>query len=319
VSYRFSKKIIGGYLKSDLLKKEVKPYYNTTLYSNARTCLSVILENLSISKLYMPTYICNSLIDVIKNKNIDYEVYTIDLGFYPTKTLNLSNTEFFLYVNYFGICSTNVKRLYNLYGKKLIIDNSMAFFENHSEYICFNSARKFFGVPDGAYISGIKVKHNLKTRVNTFDYHIKKRDKNRVFDGYNLYLNNEKRLNTMKHKASFKSIYKLKHINYRYIIKKRLRNYKFIEKHLKYYNQLNIEILSCGIPMFYPFLSNVLMDMDLFHKKKFFLPYFWNDMYYYDYNKSINTIHNILPLPVDQNCEIHDLKRLINYIKETIL
>ena len=209
-----SSKIVGGYLKSDLLKKKVKPYFSSTLFSNARTCLSVILDNLSISKLYIPSYICNSLIDVIRKKNIAYEVYTIDLKFLPTENFKLASSEFFLYVNYFGVCSINIRKLNNIYGKQLIIDNSMAFFANNNEYICFNSARKFFGVPDGAYISGIKVKHNLKKRKSNFNYHINLRDNCRVFEGYNLYLNNEKRLNTIDQKASFESLYKLKHMKW---------------------------------------------------------------------------------------------------------
>lgn len=313
-----SSKIIGGYLKSDLLKKEVNPYFSSTLFSNARTCLSVILDNLSISKLYIPSYICNSLIDVIREKNIVYEVYTIDLKLFPKEVFNIKSSEFFLYVNYFGVCSINIKKLNNIYGEKLIIDNSMAFFANNNEYICFNSARKFFGVPDGAYISGIKVKHSLKKRINTFNYHIKLRDNNRVFEGYNLYRNNEKRLNTIDQKASFASLYKLKHINYGYIVKRRLNNYNYLENNLKQYNCLTVDKCENDIPMSYPLLLNKVIDRSLFHRKKFFIPSFWDEMYYYNYTISNISINNLLSLPVDQNCDIHDLKRLINYIKEII-
>ena len=253
-------KIVGGYLKSDLLKKEVNPYFISTIFSNARTCLSVILDNLNISKLYIPSYICTSLIDVIRKKNIDYEVYTIDLRLFPAEIFSLHSSEFFLYVNYFGVCSINIKKLKNIYGKKLIVDNSMAFFANNNEYICFNSARKFFGVPDGAYISGIKVKHSLKKRINTSNYHIKLRDNNRVIEGYKLYLNNEKKLNTIDQKASLESIYKLKHINYRYIIKRRLNNYKYLENNLKQYNCLIVDKFESDIPMSYPLLLNKIVD-----------------------------------------------------------
>lgn len=314
-----SSKIVGGYLKSDLLKKKVKPYFSSTLFCNARTCLSVILDNLSISKLYIPSYICNSLIDVIRKKNVAYEVYTIDLKFFPTENFELDSSEFFLYVNYFGVCSINIRKLNNIYGKQLVIDNSMAFFANNNEYICFNSARKFFGVPDGAYISGIKVKHNFKKRKNNFNYHIKLRDNNRVFEGYNLYLNNEKRLNIIDEKASFESLYKLKHINYGYVIKRRLKNFKYLENNLRQYNCLIVDKCESDIPMSYPLLLNKVIDRSLFHKKKFFIPNFWDEMYYYDFNVNNFYIHNLLSLPVDQNCDIYNLKRLINYIKEIIV
>jgi hypothetical protein len=243
----------------------------------------------------------------------------MDLGFFPTEIFNLDTSEFFLYVNYFGICSINIKKLKKIYGKQLVIDNSMAFFANNNEYICFNSARKFFGVPDGAYISGIKVNHNLKKRNNTFNYHIKLRDKNSVFEGYNLHLYNEKRLNTIDQKASFESLYNLKHINYGYIVKRRLNNFKYLENNLKKYNCLTVDKCISDIPMSYPLLLNKEIDRILFHKKKFFIPNFWHRMYYYDYNDNNLSIHNLLSLPVDQNCDIYDLKRLINYIEEIIL
>ena len=313
-----SRKVIGGYLKSDLLKKDVKPYFSSTLFSNARTCLSVILDNLSISKLYIPSYICNSLIDLIRKKNIKYEVYQIDLSFLPTRVINLECSDFFLYVNYFGICSENIKKLKNIYGKQLVIDNSMAFFANNDELICFNSARKFFGVPDGAYISGINARHSIKKRCNTFSYHIKLRDNNRVFDGYKLYLYNERRLNTIDEIGSSESLFKLKHINYAYVMKRRSDNYKYLEDNLNHCNCLIIDKIRNDIPMSYPLLIKGQIDKELLYKKNIFIPFYWKEMYYYDYNNK-SSIHNLLSLPVDQNCETYDLERLIEYIKEIIL
>ena len=71
--------------------------------------------------------------------------------------------------------------------------------------------------------------------------------------------------------------------------------------------------------MSYPLLLNKLIERSLFHKKKFFIPSFWDEMYYYDYNINNFSIHNLLSLPVDQNCDIYNLRRLINYIKEIIV
>lgn len=311
-----SVKIIGGYLKSDLLTKKINPFFKSPIFSNGRTCLSLIIDNLDISKIYIPSYICNSVIDLIREKNLPYEVYYIDLKFRPIQRFELQNDEYFLYINYFGICSDNVKKLRSVYRKNFIIDNSMAFFENNNENICFNSARKFFGVSDGAYVDGIKLLDNLKERSKSFNYHIELRNRNNISKGYNLFLKNENVHNKTRCRVNLDSLRILKRIDYNYIIKKRVFNFEYLHQYINHLNKLEITLEDKSVPLYYPLLLTREFDLELLHKNKIFTPKFWDRMYYFDYNNPNLSLHKIIPLPVDQNCSISDLLRIVQNIEK---
>ena len=98
------------------------------------------------------------------SNNIKYEFYPINDRFEPAELPELKNNEYFIYVNYWGIKSDTVHHLVKLYGEKLIIDNVHDFFSSGYKGIwSFNSARKYFGVPDGAYLySPYRIKDRIE-------------------------------------------------------------------------------------------------------------------------------------------------------------
>ena len=73
--------------------------------------------------------------------------YHIDDDFMPVQ--EFPRDAYVLYPNYFGICAKNVEKLAKLYPK-LIVDNAHAYFEKPSGFACFNSAKKFLPVKEGA-------------------------------------------------------------------------------------------------------------------------------------------------------------------------
>ena len=95
----------------------------------------------------MPYYLC----DVMRHTAITHGAkpvfYHIDDGFLPVQ--KFPHDAYVLYPNYFGICAKNVEKLAKLYPK-LIVDNAHAYFEKPSGFACFNSAKKFLPVKEGA-------------------------------------------------------------------------------------------------------------------------------------------------------------------------
>lgn len=95
----------------------------------------------------MPYYLC----DVMRHTAITHGAkpvfYHIDDDFLPVQDFPLDAYVF--YPNYFGICAKNVEKLAKLYPK-LIVDNAHAYFEKPSGFACFNSAKKFLPVKEGA-------------------------------------------------------------------------------------------------------------------------------------------------------------------------
>ena len=113
----------------------------------ARDAFGYLIQKYEIKEVYMPYYLC----DVMRHTAITHGAkpvfYHIDDGFLPVQDFPCD--AYVLYPNYFGICAKNVEKLAKLYPK-LIVDNAHAYFEKPSGFACFNSAKKFLPVKEGA-------------------------------------------------------------------------------------------------------------------------------------------------------------------------
>lgn len=144
---------IGGYFGLEpLISNE---YYKDLIPLNtARNALLYILKARKIQKLYIPYYLCDSISEMCDKKGCSYEFYRIDSDFRPVFEKELSGNEYLYIINYFGqISNKQIKKLREKY-KHIILDNVQAFFQKPVQGIdTIYSCRKFFGVPDGAYLS----------------------------------------------------------------------------------------------------------------------------------------------------------------------
>ena len=101
----------------------------------------------------MPYFTCDTAIDPIIKFGIAYEFYHIDKAYRIVDDITLAEDEALLYTNYWGLQNECCEKLAAKYGKQLILDYTQAFFSNPISGIdTFDSCRKYFGVPDGAYL-----------------------------------------------------------------------------------------------------------------------------------------------------------------------
>lgn len=145
-------KEIGGYFGLEL--NQGKAYHEKAIELNtARNAFEYILKANNYKKVYLPYYTCEVMLEPLNKLNIPYEFYQIDKAFYPIFKRELKSNEAFVFTNYWGINKSIVSILKNRFGNKLVVDNSQAFFDKPLENTdAFYSARKFFGVSDGAYL-----------------------------------------------------------------------------------------------------------------------------------------------------------------------
>ena len=65
-------KEIGGFFELELPQK--KEYHSKAIRLNTgRNCLEYILKSNNYKKIYIPFYICNSILEPIRKLNIEYE------------------------------------------------------------------------------------------------------------------------------------------------------------------------------------------------------------------------------------------------------
>ena len=145
-------KPIGGFFELELNHSGQEFHRNSNAWWCGRACLNLIIQQLKPTNIYVPFYVCDTLLEPLIENRVEYTFYEIDEVLEIKDLPVLGEGELLVYVNYFGLKEDYVEFLAKNYNEKLVIHNTQAFFSSQKKAISFNSARKFFGVPDGAYL-----------------------------------------------------------------------------------------------------------------------------------------------------------------------
>lgn len=313
---------IGGYFELEqLIRNE---YYNDLIPLNTgRNALLYIMKAKKIRKVYLPYFLCSVIKDNLIKYNYEVEYYNINENFKPIFNKILKENEYIYIVNYYGqLDNSSIINLKNKYNR-IIIDNTHAFFQEPIKGIdTIYNCRKFFGVPDGAYLStNIIIKESLDIDIskNRME-HILGRYEGTASEYYNYFKDNDIALSNETPKYMSKLTHNiLGAIDYKNALENRNKNYNYLHKNLEKYNK--IKLLSCNGPFAYPLYTN---NGDKVRKKllneKIYIPTLWpnvlssmiKDSIEYDYAS------NILPLPCDQRYDIRDMEYLVNKVKDIL-
>ena len=317
----------GGYLPLELPRGNGEFYnsnkdYDVLALNSGRATFYYIAKINNIKKIYLPIFTCAETSTPFKDLNIEIEYYTLDDDLLP-KGIHLRDTDFILWTNYYG--NANDKQIDTILRryKNLIIDNCHAFFSlpRKGAFNCY-SARKFFGVSDGAYLIYDDLKslddfsigyshQNCQQLLRQIDegvnagYKDNLVNEDRIRDNYYLMSNLTKRI--------------LQSIDYKTINNLRRRNFLQMHKFLGKINQFNINLNSHS-HMYYPFL---IPQEDLRYKliqHKLYNPFWWKHVMALvpsntiEYKLSKFTIM----LPIDQRYNDLDIQSISELVLQNI-
>lgn len=315
-------KAIGGYFGMEL--RHGKHYYKDAIKLNtARNCLKYILRAKHITKIYIPYFTCNVILEPIQKGGIEYEFYSINEKLEPIKKYVLQESEVFLYTNYFGLKSNAVTKLSSIYGKQLIVDNAQAFFAKPIERTdTFYSPRKFFGVSDGAYLYSEKKLNEEFEQDFSFERmsHLLKRIDLGAELGYEDFIKNDNELKENPIKSMSNITEKiLQSLDYSYIKKCRIDNFHYLHGILGEQNKFHFDINKDDVPMIYPFfIENGDEIKEILIKNKIFIATYWPNIFKWCSKKTLEyTISkNLITLPIDQRYNLTHMKYVISIIRK---
>lgn len=310
---------IGGYFELDQFIN--KPYYNDMIELNTgRNSLAYLIIAKDIKKVYIPHYLCNSVSGVLKMLSVDYEGYSIDKNFNPLFDKKLEKDQYLYIVNYYGqISNSSIRSFKERYGA-IIIDNTQSFFQKPIQGIdTIYSLRKYFGVPDGAYLSSDKIlEESLEEEKSSHRMkHILGRFEGEASTYYNDFKENDESFKEL----SIKNMSKLTRnilgaIDYEKVIDTRNRNFKYLHHCLESSNILDIK-LPYG-PFAYPYyVEHGIEIRKKLAEKKIYIPTLWPNVLKENLEDSIEYDYaaNILPLPCDQRYGLDDMKTLLKELR----
>jgi hypothetical protein len=310
---------IGGYFELEL-QKRVHYHKDAIRLNTACNCFGYVLRTRGYAKVYIPYYTCKVMLEPIKKMHVDYEFYHINEKLEPTSLPILNANEAFLYTNYFGLKQDCVKRLALEYGKQLIVDDAQAFYAEPLEGIdTFYSARKFFGVSDGAYLYTDKPLQQEFDQDNSCERmsHLLKRIDLGAEAGYLDYRRNEDSLCGQEIKKMSKLTETiLSGIDYEAAINKRRENYQRLDDALKDTNRIHLDMDKDCVPMVYPYLANDISLKQKMIDKKVFVATYWPNVKEWaeDGMLEIVLMEKLLPIPCDQRYGMKDMNKIIEII-----
>jgi len=95
-------KELGGYFELEL-NQGVHFHSEALALNSSRNCLKYILQAQKPSKVYLPAYCCDSLVEPLISEGVEYSFYHIDESFELIELPNLKFNERLLYINYFAL------------------------------------------------------------------------------------------------------------------------------------------------------------------------------------------------------------------------
>lgn len=315
-------KEIGGYFGLEqLISNE---YYKDLIPLNSgRNALLYLLKVKNIKKVYVPYYLCDSVADMLKVHDYDFEYYNVDSNFMPVFSKAVHNGECLYIVNYYGQLTNDIiLSLKGLYGQ-IVIDNTHAFFQRSVDGVdTIYNCRKFFGVPDGAYLyTNARVGKNLIPDISKDRMvHILGRYEGLASDYYSDFKNNDENLKT----EPLRYMSKLTHnilgaVDYEKVCRIRNENYAYLENKLEIYNRIKFTAPYGAFA--YPFyVKNGIEIREKLTEKKIYVPTLWPNVVNDTPQSSIEYEYaaNILPLPCDQRYGIEDMEFVVEEVKKCI-
>ncbi len=319
----FSRKAIGGYFELEL-NQGIEYHKNAIRLNLARNAFELVIKVRRYEKIHLPFYTCETMVQSVKNCGLKHQFYHIDSNFEPVFDFtSIQENEGFLYTNYYGLKDFYIQKLVKI-CKNLIVDNAQAFYSDPIPGIdVFYSPRKFFGIPDGAYLyTDILLEETLEQDYSNqrFDHLLIRAEQNPEA-GYESFVVNERNLSSLPiRKMSHLTQRLLMNIDYETKSLIRKTNFQLLKDGLSDFNKFVFELSDNQVPMVYPFLSPIPNLRQRLIQQRIFVAQYWPNVLEWASPSDLEYRYtqNLVPLPIDQRYTTSDMQYLSSVIREIL-
>ena len=305
---------------------EVKLKDNILYTDSGRSSLRLFLRNVNPKKVLLPDFLCDVIINVLNEENIEYSFYHINEDLTIDKNSINCDFDVFYLINYFGVIQ-NVQLIQDILKDKIILEDNVFFYNFNNRgfknWFSFNSYRKITFLADGSLIkTNLNIDKSIIKDKNIFA-DVKYRAKNIKFNYIYLGKGNEKEyldwfekgeilVNNQNFigKISDKSIYLLSLYENGKIQKIRKERFN------KLYDLFNDYCVNKN-PIEYSFFVMKLNNRDKIRKRlfdyKIFLPIHWP-------NKILNNVlyDKVISIPLFENYSNKEFEYVLSILKKVV-
>ena len=317
-------KPIGGYFSLEL-NEGWELHAHAVRLNSGRYALEYILKARKYRKVYLPYYICDSVLEPLKRLHVDYEFYHINEQLEPATELHPKDDEAVLYVNYFGLKSRYATTICYHY-KNTILDFTQAFYcEEGNEYNdksiqcdTFYSCRKFFGVPDGAYLyTDCQLDEELSQdeSFKRMTFLTKRIDRSPQEAYADFHANDEALASVGMRRMSKLTERVMRSIDYTVKANRRIHNFHVLDKVLRSTNRFKGDMDYGTVPLVYPYLvedgaslRQFLIDHQVFCARYWPNVLEWCQPTDWEYQLA----ENLVCIPIDQRYDEKDMQIILD-------
>ena len=314
-------KSIGGYFELEL--NQGKALHNDLVAVNScRNALVYIVKAKGIRVIYLPYFNCKVVFETLSKFCPETEIhyYHIDSFFRPRiDTVDIN--QWIYYINYYGLQEGVIQELpYH----RIIIDNAQAFYSPPAKNInTIYSARKFFGVSDGGYLSTSSILDQTLQHDTSWEnsqYLLKRIDcgASAAYEDFRFASGRLAGRPLMKMSLLTQAI--MSGIDYDLVKRKRKRNFKILHSFFSRINKLSAAInisveLDSFVPLCYPLMIASSKDVRKhFIENNIYIPTYWPELK--DSmelnNDELDFVNHIICIPIDQRYEDSHMKTIIS-------
>lgn len=314
---------IGGYFGLESYAGG-SPHSNAIGFQSARAAIRSFFHQRSVSRVWLPAYICQTVVDALNDTGVGLAFYLLDEAWLPDiAPSSLSESDGLLVVNYFGVMDDALNDWIagaQPHPRTTLIDCSQALgFVPTTGFSSVYSPRKFAGLPDG----GLLIADDIKAPTIRDDQsinrveHLLVRMAEGPEAGYERFTKAESQLSESEPKAmSLLTEKLLASYSWSAMFEKRQSNFQRLEDALGPINLWRLSARSRS-PLVYPFQADDAQAVRRrLQQHRIYCPHYWpecrNEVYK---NTSVaKLVDNTVFLPVDHRMGAPECDTIIAHI-----
>lgn len=321
-------KAIGGYFELEL-NEGFERHSDAIKLNSGQYALEYILKARKYRKAYIPYYICDSVLQPFKRLGVEYEFYNINEKLEPAIELQPKDNEAVLYVNYFGLKNRKAETFCHAY-KNTILDCTQAFYsEKGNRYDdksiqcdTLYSCRKYFGVPDGAYLYTDCMLDEEIPQDESFDrltFLTKRIDRSAQEAYADFHANDEALAKVGMRRMSRLTEKMMRSIDYSAKANKRIHNFHVLDDALSVTNRFKWDMDYGTVPMVYPYyVEDGAQLRQYLIINQVFCARYWPNVLEWCKPDSLeyHLAEDLVCIPIDQRYGEEDMQHIIDVISK---
>lgn len=311
----------GGYIELDTYRLPML-HDGAIALNCGRSGLAYLIRGRKIRKICLPSFLCDSVENLCQRECVQLRYYAVGDDLCP-EDLALAEDEWLYIVNYYGQLSNRDILRYAERYQRIIVDQSQAYFQMPVPKVdTIYTCRKFFGVPDGAFLyTDIRLEEELPLDESLDRMHfLLGRYERTASEFYSEYAANNRLFADEPVKRMSKLTNNLLHaIDYEYVRQRRTENFRVLAQHFENRNRLKLHSVDGAFA--YPlWAENGPQLRKILAQKKIYIPTLWpNVLQSMDKTRvEYDMAMNILPIPCDQRYGKADMEYLACTIAELL-